>query len=315
MEDRKLATIEVIKDLQPIEGADFIEKATIRGWNCVVKKGEFQIGDFCIYIELDSFLPIKPEFEFLRKNCYKKMPNGTEGFRIKTQKLKGVISQGLVLPIHALSGNKRLLDDINIIPKNEIIYPTVEFVPAPEGHILTIFYDNTGNNYRELIIGDDVSNELNIIKFEPPIPAQLAGKVKGNFPSFLRKTDEERLQNMEWVLSEYKDELFYVTEKVDGCLDESCILETEDGNKTIKEICDTKYNGKIKSYDIDTNEAIWDVIIDYSIKENDNNWYELELETGEKIKLTGNHRVWLPELQCYRKVDELVGNEIFLLKD
>lgn len=71
---------------------------------------------------------------------------------------------------------------------------------------------------REIIldIGTDLTTVLNITKYEPPIPAQLAGKVKGNFPSFLKKTDEERIQNMEWVLNEYPNEPFYVTEKLDG---------------------------------------------------------------------------------------------------
>lgn len=206
MEERKLATIEVIKDLQPIEGADLIEVATIRGWQVVVKKGEFNIGDLCIYCEIDSVLPQRPEFYFLQASH----------FRIKTIRLRGQISQGICFPITILAGNKKLLDDVNPIPENEIIYPTVEFVPSDDGHILTMFYDKTCNNYREFTIGDDVTDIIGITKYEPPIPAQLAGKVKGNFPSFIPKTDEERIQNMEWVLTEYKDELFYVTEKLDG---------------------------------------------------------------------------------------------------
>ena len=67
-----------------------------------------------------------------------------------------------------------------------------------------------------LEIGTNITEVLGVTKYEPAIPAQLAGKVKGNFPVFLKKTDEERIQNMEWVLNEYKDEPFYVTEKLDG---------------------------------------------------------------------------------------------------
>ena len=67
--DRKLAPIEKILDIQPIEGADSIEVATIRGWKCVIKKGEYSVGKHVIYCEVDSFLPIRPEFEFLRKSC------------------------------------------------------------------------------------------------------------------------------------------------------------------------------------------------------------------------------------------------------
>ena len=86
--ERKLAHIELITDLQPIEGADRIEKAIVLGWECVVKKGEFQVGQMIIYCEIDSVLPELPEFEFLKDRKY----------RIRTIKLKGQVSQGLILP-------------------------------------------------------------------------------------------------------------------------------------------------------------------------------------------------------------------------
>ena len=172
---RKLATIQIISDVQPIEGADRIQVASVLGWKVVIKKDEFKPGDPAIYCEVDSFLPVKPEFEFLRKSSYKKMSDGTEGFRLKTIKLRGVISQGLLIPVSSLPG-----------------YPEV---PLP---------------------GTDVTDILGIVKYEPPIPAQLAGEVKGPFPGFISKTDEERIQNLIDSLPNYKDSLFYVTEKVDG---------------------------------------------------------------------------------------------------
>lgn len=172
---RKLATIQIISDVQPIEGADRIQVASVLGWKVVIKKDEFKPGDPAIYCEVDSFLPVKPEFEFLRKSSYKKMSDGTEGFRLKTIKLRGVISQGLLIPVSSLPG-----------------YPEV---PPP---------------------GTDVTDILGILKYEPPIPAQLAGEVKGPFPGFISKTDEERIQNLIDSLPNYKDSLFYVTEKVDG---------------------------------------------------------------------------------------------------
>ena len=171
-ETRKLATIEVIKDLQSIEGADAIEVATVRGWKVVVKKGEFKVGDLCVYCEIDSVLPPRPEFAFLEKSKY----------RIKTIKLRGQVSQGIAFPISIF---------------------TTQY-PFPQPSIV------------EDWIGRDITSLLGVTKYEPPIPAQLAGKVKGNFPSFLQKTDEERIQNMEWVLNEYSMEPFYVTEKLDG---------------------------------------------------------------------------------------------------
>ena len=89
---RKLATIQKIKDLQPIAGADRIERATVLGWHVVVKKGDFQVGDYCVYCEIDSLLPEKPEFEFLRPRK----------FRIKTVRLRKQISQGIAFPTSIL---------------------------------------------------------------------------------------------------------------------------------------------------------------------------------------------------------------------
>jgi len=174
--ERKLASIRKISDLSPIEGADKIELATIDGWKVVVAKDvNHTIGDLIVYCEVDSFLPIEPEFEFLRKTSYKKMSDGREGFRLKTIRLRGQISQGLILP-------------------------------------LSVFGDFGWTAYE----GIDVTEKLGIVKYEPPIPAQLSGMVKGNFPSFLKKTDEERVQNLSKEFESYKNEEFYVTEKLDG---------------------------------------------------------------------------------------------------
>ena len=183
---RKLASIRTISDILPIAGADMIELAIVDGWNVVVaKEAGHQIGNKVVYCEIDSFLPVEPEFEFLRKTSFKKM-NEVEGFRLKTIKLRGQISQGLILS---------LPDAINVIKRRQF-------------HIDS-----------ELIsVGLDVTELLGIQKYEPPIPADLAGKVKGLFPSFLRKTDEERIQNLKTEYEEWKTsgKTFYVTEKLDG---------------------------------------------------------------------------------------------------
>lgn len=179
---RKLATIRKIKEIRPIEGADAIELAVVDGWNVVVAKNVgHKVGDKVVYCEIDSFLPIREEFEFLRKSSYKKMGN-LEGFRLKTIRLRGQISQGLVLPY-------------------------------------SVILSQQGEDKQDLSEGSDVSEMLGIVKYEPPIPAQLSGQVKGGFPGFLRKTDEERIQNLEEQYQRWRSnpELsFYVTEKLDG---------------------------------------------------------------------------------------------------
>lgn len=181
---RRLASIRRIDRLEPIPGADKIEVATVDGWKVVVAKDVgHQEGDLIVYCEVDSFLPIKPEYEFLRKSSYKKMGD-KEGFRLKTIRLRGQISQGLVLPISVLKGK-------------------IDFGPGLS------FEDSIEN-----MLGQDVSDILGIVKYEKPIPAQLSGKVRGNFPSFLQKTDEERVQNLD--ISEIAGKEWDVTEKVDG---------------------------------------------------------------------------------------------------
>ena len=110
---RTLASIQKIKDITPIQGADRIELAHVLGWQCVVQKGKFRTGDPCVYFEVDSFLPIRPEFEFLRSSSYRKSDLLGEGFRLKTMKFRGEISQGLVMTVsETLTGirncNRRL---------------------------------------------------------------------------------------------------------------------------------------------------------------------------------------------------------------
>ncbi len=78
MSERKLVTIRQVKEVLLIDGADKIELAKIDGWQCVVKKREFNAGDCGVYFEIDSFLPIQERYEFLRKSCYKKMADGKE---------------------------------------------------------------------------------------------------------------------------------------------------------------------------------------------------------------------------------------------
>ena len=99
---RKLASIQYVHDIWPIEGADRVEAVGVLGWKCVAKKGEFQVGDWCVYFEIDSFLPIDEHFEFLRPTSYKNSDLLGEGFRLKTQRFRGQVSQGLALPMSIL---------------------------------------------------------------------------------------------------------------------------------------------------------------------------------------------------------------------
>ena len=97
--NRKLASVQYVHDVTPIPDADRIELAHVLGWQCVVKKGQFKKGDLGVYFEIDSFLPIREEFEFLRGSCFKNSEILGTGFRLRTQKFRGQVSQGLLLPL------------------------------------------------------------------------------------------------------------------------------------------------------------------------------------------------------------------------
>ena len=100
---RKLASIQRIYKIEPIEGADRIELASVLGWQCVVNKGQFHPMDLAVYFEIDSFLPIRPEFEFMRESSYRRTDIMGEGFRLRTMRFRGQISQGLLLPLSQFS--------------------------------------------------------------------------------------------------------------------------------------------------------------------------------------------------------------------
>lgn len=167
---RKMATVKVIDEIVQIPDADAIEAAKIGGWTVVVKKGEYKAGDKVIYCEIDSWIPYELA-PFLSKGKEPRVYNGVKGERLKTAKLRGQLSQGLVLPMCV-----------------------------------------------EAEVGSDVSELLNIQKWEAPLPVELAGQVNGPFPSFLVKTDQERIQNLTVELEQWKKECFEweVTEKLDG---------------------------------------------------------------------------------------------------
>lgn len=173
---RKLASIQRVLNIEEIEGADAIVKATIEGWNCVVKKGEFKINDLGVFFEIDSLLPPRPWCEFMAQYKY----------RVKTIKLRGVVSQGLFLPLSAFS-------------KDEI--------------------EAIGNIEED----KDITEILGVKKYEIPEEVHIRGIIKGTFPSHLiSKTDEIRIQsafNRDKslnVVDEIRGLDYYITTKCDG---------------------------------------------------------------------------------------------------
>lgn len=185
---RKLATVRRISEIRPIEGADRIELAIVDGWQVVVMKDKEKIGNLVIYCEIDSWIPHELAPYLTIDGHYPKVYNDVPGHRLKTKKLKGCVSQGLILPI---------FNDIT-------------------GAYIMKYDDVHGEYSVSLEEGDDVTELLGIQKWERPIPVEMRGVMKGNFPSFIPKTDEERIQNLTKVLPSYDCMTFEVTEKLHG---------------------------------------------------------------------------------------------------
>ena len=192
---RKLACAKRIQEIKKIPDADLICAYRVDGWWVVDAVGKYRVGDLAIYCEIDSWIPnsIAP---FLSKGKEPRIYDGIKGERLRTVKLRGQLSQGLLLPLdRRMSGN---------------LLPT---------------------NRRCVSEGEDVSEELGVIKWEAPIPANLAGEVRGSFPGLIPKTDEERLQNLTSEFEEWKDSdsRWEVTEKLDGSSMTVYVLEEDEG--------------------------------------------------------------------------------------
>ena len=192
MSERKLASIQSIVSISSIDGADKILKATVLGWELVIAKADnFKVGDKVVYLEVDSIVPDKPEFEFLRDRK----------FRIKTIKLKGQVSQGICFPLSILpKGNYKEGDDVtNLIgvrkhdPQAEFERKESDRLAAIDKNRLTKFFKRFAW-YRRLF-------------FKPK---------RTPFPAFIKKTDEDRIQLFPDYYERWGDLTFDVTEKLDG---------------------------------------------------------------------------------------------------
>jgi RNA ligase (TIGR02306 family) len=179
--ERMMAWIAKINEVAPIPNADSIEAYRVGGWWVVDKKDAYKINDLVVYVSIDSWVPhaVAP---FLSKGQEPREFNGVKGERLRTVKLRGQVSQGLLLPIEtAFPGSDRRFwwSQVNV----------------------------------------DISERLGIQKWEAPIPAQLAGDVEGVFPTVVPKTDQERIQNLTEELKTWQGNSAFtweVTEKLDG---------------------------------------------------------------------------------------------------
>lgn len=206
--ERKLASVQKIAEIKPIEGADRIVAYRINGWWVVDSKDKYEVGDYVVFCEVDSWIPheLAP---FLSKGKEPREFEGVKGERLKTVRLRGQLSQGLILPI-------------------------------PDGFIK--------------VEDTDCTDALGIRKWERPIPAQLRGLIKGNFPSEIPKTDQQRVQNIK--IEEYVGQSYEVTEKLHGS-SMTCFLDKNGEFHVCSRNLDLKF---------DENNAYWKAAIKFDVE-------------------------------------------------
>ena len=215
---RKMATIRQIAEVKSIPDADKIVAYRVDGWWVVDQKDKYQVGDLVVYVEPDAWVPnnIAP---FLSKGKEPREFNGIKGEKLRTIKLKKQLSQGLIL-------------DLSVLGQPHEIF-----------------------SVSEGCIGADVSSDLCIQKYEPPIPAQLRGQVRGNFPALIPKTDAERIQNVSnWDRIQYDE--YEVTEKLHGT-SATFYLDTEGEFHVCSRNLDLKF---------EENNTYWKTAIQYDIE-------------------------------------------------
>lgn len=226
---RKLASIQVVNEIRPIENADAIECVVILGWTVVAKKGEFKVGDKCVFFEIDSILPNEEKYSFLD---YKEEYNG---YRLKTVRLRGQLSQGLALPINIFD--------------------------IPE----------------DIEVGTDLTEQLKIRKYEPPVPEETGAKSSSRVWE-IPKTDEERYQSNPALVEALKGKKYYASVKLDGT-STTIILNFNEDDEPEVNVC-----GRNTCYIESANNKYWAVTMKYSMKEKILDYYN---KTGKRLAFQG----------------------------
>ena len=223
---RELAYIVKIDEIRPIPNYDRVEHARVGGWWVVVKKGQFQVGDPAIYIEVDSRVPEEEPFMFLEK----------KKFKVKTQKMCKVLSQGLLMAAEDFGWTKEVsyVEGCVAVKDNEGNFHNTANESMFVTQQLGIVYAEEADNKRKANSADKYKK---MAQRRPDIFRRgwarwmmkrnwgkkvmfiFFGKKKdkkNGWPAWVVKTDEERCQNMPWLFPGNQEEVWIATEKVDG---------------------------------------------------------------------------------------------------
>ena len=288
--------IEITK-LIHLENCTNVQGAIIMGNQVVISK-DIKVGDIGLYFPLECQL----SKEYLsNNNLYNKpelnVDNTKKGYfdengRIRCQRFRGHKSEGLFMPINSIEF-------------------TFNSNPSP------------------MPIINDCFDELNGI---PICKKYYVSKPTSSKDGFKQKGKDKKLRQSKLVENQFRfhqdtsmlyrnlhrihsDSLISCTYKLHGCVSEDTIINTDQGDFTIKFIVDNKLNVNIKAFDTETNQVVYVPIDAYYLLKNDGEWYEIELENGTILKITGNNPVWLPELNCYRKAELLNVSDVLLVSE
>lgn len=256
---RALAYIQHVTNIRPIDGADNIEQCNVLGWNLICKKGEFHEGDSCVYIEIDSKVPEREEFEFLR----------AKGFKVKTMKLGkfNCISQGLAMPQSAFKELAGLSEGTDVTDILGIKYSVQEDNTRKGNGDPNAKYKSMAARHQK-IFKQKWARWMMRRSWGRKIMFFFFGKKKDNprgFPTFVSKTDEERVENQPWRIGDGKT--YLATEKLDGT---SCTyaLERKGRNKFEFYVCSRNVRQQDEKQECYHDHNIyWDLAFKYNIEQ------------------------------------------------
>ena len=256
---RALAYIQHVTNIRPIDGADNIEQCNVLGWNLICKKGEFHEGDPCVYIEIDSKVPEREEFEFLR----------AKGFKVKTMKLGkfNCISQGLAMPQSAFKELAGLSEGTDVTDILGIKYSVQDDNARKSNGDPNAKYKSMAARHQK-IFKKKWARWMMRRSWGRKVMFFFFGKKKDNprgFPSFVSKTDEERVENQPWRISDGKT--YIATEKLDGT---SCTyaLERKGRNKFEFYVCSRNVRQQDEKQECYHDHNIyWDLAFKYNIEQ------------------------------------------------
>lgn len=269
-------------ELLPHPNADRMQIGRVGKFQLVVGKGQYESGDIIVFAPERAILPESLKGEYVNSETGISYLSGSEQNRVKQVRLRGELSEGVTIPISWV----------------------LEQVPE-------------WNSVSDIPLDVDLSEKLGISKYQPAIPYNMAGVINSfDSVNFGSRSAHHDVEQFRLFADEFlENEEVICSEKIHGCLSEETIVDTfEFGPMKISEIVQNNMcNIHVKSFDIISQEIIYSQIGGVSEQANINNWYELTTDTGEKLLITGNHLIWLPDLKCYRKVSDLQGSENLLL--